>query len=85
MTNINVQCFIRDKWKCRCCGFSGALHCHHIKFRSHGGTDNLNNLICLCNSCHSGLHIGHLKLEVMESLENDNVIKFTRKGNWSPE
>jgi hypothetical protein len=41
--------------------------------------------VTLCNSCHSGLHMGHLVLEILQPLITDNVIKFTRKGNWSPE
>ena len=85
MTDINVQCFIRDKWKCRNCGFRQNLHAHHIQFRSHGGKNELQNLISLCNSCHRSLHDGKLLLEVLQHLVTDNVIKFTRKGNWKPE
>jgi len=29
------------------------LQIHHIKYRSNGGTDTPNNLITLCNKCHS--------------------------------
>jgi len=85
MTSMNVQCFIRDNWRCRHCNFSNALHAHHIIFRSHGGEDKLSNLISLCNSCHAGIHQGKLKLEVLEILENNVVVKFTRQGNWKPE
>ena len=85
MTSLNVQCFIRDGWKCRCCNFRGNLHAHHIKFRSQGGKDELCNLVTLCANCHRGLHDGKLLLEVLQHLVTDNVIKFTRKGNWKPE
>lgn len=29
------------------------LEVHHIKYKSLGGQDNKNNLICLCNKCHT--------------------------------
>lgn len=31
-------------------------HVHHIKFRSQQGTDNIENLICLCVHCHNKAH-----------------------------
>ena len=53
--------------------------------RSHGGKDELNNLITLCPCCHlEGVHRVNLLIEVIEVLENDLIVKFTRKGNWKP-
>lgn len=44
------------------------------------------NLITLCSSCHiDGVHGGKLLLEVLEVLENDVVVKFTRVGKWKPQ
>jgi RNA-directed DNA polymerase len=40
---------------CQQCGkqeLPGRLHTHHIKARKDGGTDNLMNLILLCQDCH---------------------------------
>lgn len=40
--------------KCEWCGKSmGRFHHHHIRFRSSYGSDTLDNLICLCENCHS--------------------------------
>lgn len=40
---------------CEACGAIGT-EIHHIVFRSHGGSDNISNLICLCNTCHKKAH-----------------------------
>lgn len=37
------------------CG-APAVEIHHIMFRSHCGTSDLDNLICLCRSCHEMAH-----------------------------
>lgn len=33
-----------------------AVDIHHIVFRSHGGSDNADNLIALCRQCHTKAH-----------------------------
>ena len=49
--------FSRDNYKCQCCGRTisdGAiLHVHHIKYRSHGGTNSMVNLATVCDKCHT--------------------------------
>jgi 5-methylcytosine-specific restriction endonuclease McrA len=45
----------RDKGLCVLCS-SPATEVHHIIFRSHGGTHELNNLACLCRVCHEMAH-----------------------------
>lgn len=44
----------RDK-VCRSCGVTG-VHVHHIYYRSEGGTNDLLNLLLLCNKCHDIVH-----------------------------
>jgi len=86
MLPIYLSCFRRDGWKCRHCGDRGGLHPHHIVYQSHQGEDKLNNLITLCAQCHLiGIHQGKLKLEVIELLDNDVKVKFTRIKNWKPQ
>ena len=34
------------------------LQVHHLTFRSHGGSDSLENLIVLCADCHRVTHVG---------------------------
>jgi 5-methylcytosine-specific restriction endonuclease McrA len=52
------QCvFDRDGWRCQVCGSSQNLHIHHLRFRSHQGDDNEQNLITVCANCHSSAHV----------------------------
>jgi len=55
--------FDRDGWQCRvpgCCAY-GPLHLHHIVFRSHGGGDEPENLVSLCDFHHKALHDGWIR------------------------
>ena len=53
----------RDKYTCQICGKKHVrLEVHHIIYRSHGGTDDENNLITLCKDCHNGIHVGKIIL-----------------------
>jgi hypothetical protein len=54
--NIREYVLFRDHHTCQLCkgkSKSKILEVHHITFRSHGGTDAPNNLITLCNQCHT--------------------------------
>ena len=46
----------RDGWRCQLCGSMINLGVHHQEFRSHSGEDTEENLITLCNTCHSFVH-----------------------------
>ena len=54
----------RDNYTCQNCGGYGGpygnatLNAHHIRPKSKGGVDRLDNLITLCNDCHEKEH-GH--------------------------
>ena len=56
----------RDDYTCQYCKGKrkdSKLEVHHIVFRSQGGSDNQENLITLCHTCHSLLHKGNIKLD----------------------
>jgi len=58
----NTKAFIlaRDKHTCQKCSNRKntlKLHVHHIIFKASGGTDAPTNLITLCKSCHSKVHL----------------------------
>jgi len=46
----------RDGWRCQFCGSMTNLEVHHQQFRSHSGADHEDNLITLCDDCHSAEH-----------------------------
>jgi len=49
------QVALRDNSQCQVCG-QQANDIHHIVFRSHGGADIPENLICLCRHHHDQAH-----------------------------
>lgn len=50
----------QDIWQCEACAkqypINNGLQIHHILFRSHGGSDDVKNCICLCVNCHDRAH-----------------------------
>lgn len=62
--NVREYVLHRDNHTCQCCkGKSGdkILNVHHIESRKTGGNAP-NNLITLCETCHTGYHKGTIKL-----------------------
>ena len=52
----------RDNKTCQHCGCYTESPPHHVKHRSQGGDDSMDNLITLCWRCHRGVHDGKIKL-----------------------
>jgi len=46
----------RSGWRCARCRRSGRLHIHHRRYRSHGGTHEVENLEAVCWKCHRLIH-----------------------------
>lgn len=58
----------RDEYKCQICKGKhkdSKLEVHHIVYRSQGGSDEAENLITLCHTCHSALHAGCIKVNLV--------------------
>jgi 5-methylcytosine-specific restriction protein A len=53
---LRLQVLERDAWRCQQCGSMKNLEVHHLKARSQLGHDYHENLITLCNACHSETH-----------------------------
>ena len=56
-TSIKIEVFRRDKYLCQECGRGreAKLHVHHIIPFSRGGSDEMSNLITLCESCNESI------------------------------
>ena len=64
--NTKAYVLNRDKYTCQYCkgkSKDSRLEVHHIIFRSHGGSDEEENLITLCKTCHDDLHEGKIALK----------------------
>ena len=62
--NVREYVLFRDGHKCQCCkgkSKDNVLNVHHIESRKTGG-DAPNNLITLCETCHTKYHKGLIKL-----------------------
>lgn len=51
------------------------LQCHHIKYRSHGGTHELENLTTVCKTHHEMIH-PHMRFEIKSK---DKVLEAKSK------
>jgi 5-methylcytosine-specific restriction endonuclease McrA len=58
--DVRDKVLARDGYHCQHCGTSGSTHnkltMHHQIYRRHGGQSTVDNLITLCQSCHSDYH-----------------------------
>lgn len=62
--NVREYVLFRDGHKCQCCKGKSKdkiLNVHHIESRQTGGNAP-NNLITLCETCHTGYHKGTVRL-----------------------
>ncbi|MBA7574843.1 hypothetical protein ES708_16658 [subsurface metagenome] len=53
---LSRQVKVRDHQRCRSCGGTKTLDCHHIVPVKHGGTNLSGNLKTLCRKCHRVRH-----------------------------
>lgn len=84
--NTKAMVLNRDNYTCQCCKGKhkdNKLEVHHIIFRSRGGSDELENLITLCHTCHKALHSGKIhpdfKGEVKGQLKYATQMNSIRK------
>ena len=52
---------------CEVCG-KVAVDIHHIVFRSQGGTDDIDNLIGVCRTCHDKAHNERISKEFLKEI-----------------
>lgn len=65
--NTKAMVLNRDNYTCQYCRGKhkdSKLEVHHIVFRSQNGSDEADNLITLCHTCHKALHDGKINLKL---------------------
>lgn len=80
----NTKAFVlaRDNYTCQHCkgkSKDNKLEVHHIVFRSNDGSDEQDNLITLCSSCHYKLH--HNKIKLKLTGKKKGVLKHSTQMN----
>ena len=63
-----------DRFRPVCGSGKGDAHRHHIVERSHGGTNDLNNLLFVCDACHTWIH---------SHPEKANALGFLKESKWN--
>jgi len=62
--DVRYFVFARDSYTCQVCKKKNRiLNTHHVIYRSHGGTDQADNLITVCTDCHTNEN--HQKGEIL--------------------
>ena len=81
----------RDKEECQICGDFlpinyGRLEVHHIDYRCKGGSDELENLVTLCDLCHAVIHdhmgpawVGLFKFPIDKRDQNKIILNQVRE------
>ena len=59
---------------CEGCGLDAAVDAHHCTFRSEGGSDEPDNNVLLCRSCHEKAH--------SEPVFNNELKGLATMTNW---
>ena len=53
---IRVRVIERAAHRCETCGMAGRFEIHHVVSLKDGGSNDLDNLIALCRTCHLKVH-----------------------------
>lgn len=80
--NTKAMVLNRDNYTCQYCSGKhkdSKLEVHHIIFRSNGGSDEQENLITLCHTCHKALHSGRINSDF--SGRKKGTLKYATKMN----
>ena len=79
--NVKSAVLSRDNYTCQICGAKNTkLQVHHIRFRSDGGSNRMDNLVTLCKECHDKVHTGELEYtKKVKSFKHSTHMNIMRK------
>ena len=73
---LREQVLIRDGRMCVTCGADEGLQVDHIVERQHGGTDHMDNLQTLCETCHDDIHKKGSKQKKVRTSKGQKIIEM---------
>ena len=85
---IRREVLEQDKYRCQNCGKSTKrLHIHHIEPLSAGGSNDISNLVCLCEDCHcvEHPHLADSNYLLGDSLHSNYLYCENCKRNYTME
>jgi hypothetical protein len=72
-----------DGNKCRRCGSYNGVQVHHVIPRSKLGKHVVENLMCLCVTCHHGVHNGQLSMfSILDKLLKSKDFRWVEAYNY---
>jgi hypothetical protein len=71
---VNRKLMERSSGMCECCGTDIKVDRHHIHRFSEGGKSNIDNLICLCQTCHK-------QIPLLLSQEQQHSLQLWHQNN----
>ena len=77
--------YAREGYACALCDSTKYLQVHHCVKRSQGGTDSLQNLICLCADCHALAHGIDLRGVEMTQADMEQAITEFLAAYYAPD
>ena len=80
--NTKAKVLNRDNYTCQCCKGKkkdSKLEVHHIVYRSNNGSNEADNLITLCHTCHKDLHSGNINPELSGKVKGN--LKYATQMN----
>ena len=79
--NVKSAVLSRDNYTCQICGVKQAkLEVHHIRLRSEGGSNRMDNLVVLCKDCQAKVHTGELDFtKKVKSFKHSTHMNIMRK------
>ena len=60
------------------CNVTSPLDIHHIQYQENGGSDEDDNLICLCRNCHGRVHNNEIEDISIRTYKRNLVLRSAR-------
>lgn len=60
------------------CNVTSPLDIHHIQYQENGGSDEDDNLICLCRNCHGRVHNNEIEDISIRTFKRNLVVRSAR-------